>query len=327
MFKLFDSNNDIFTSQQKIFTNINFSEITAVIAYQPSEAECLGIIISNSGTDQAFMAIEYGQTEISTFSGAFNSNYKQAIYNKYVQLIQPPDSVFSLPDKQINEAFFINLNRVYKKDQLRRNVTDFQFYYAKASVSGSLTSFKDEREKYFRNLNDEGNYLNISGSVNSVVGLIYYNAGLIVLDADKIVDGGIGASGSSAEWDLLSGLTLYDILSETGTNYMSELFDGFMERLENYTTQNQQTLFLNDFYCRAYPDEFNYSSNPTYIDDDGDIRLFTGTNFEDKPDALTFITTVGLYDSFGNLVAVAKLNKPIKKNFSTERTVKVRLTY
>jgi hypothetical protein len=45
----------------------------------------------------------------------------------------------------------------------------------------------------------------------------------------------------------------------------------------------------------------------------------------------TFITTVGLYQtSLGGsqeLVAVGKLSSPVQKNYGTEATIKVKLTY
>ena len=44
-------------------------------------------------------------------------------------------------------------------------------------------------------------------------------------------------------------------------------------------------------------------------------------------DPTTFITTVGLYNSRDELVAVGKLSSPIVKNYQTEATIKVKLSY
>jgi hypothetical protein len=41
----------------------------------------------------------------------------------------------------------------------------------------------------------------------------------------------------------------------------------------------------------------------------------------------TYITTVGLYDDNNELLAVAKLSKPLLKSFSREALVRVRLEY
>ena len=41
----------------------------------------------------------------------------------------------------------------------------------------------------------------------------------------------------------------------------------------------------------------------------------------------TFITGVQLFNEAGDIVAVANLSTPLKKNFSSEATIKVKLTY
>ena len=41
----------------------------------------------------------------------------------------------------------------------------------------------------------------------------------------------------------------------------------------------------------------------------------------------TFITSVQMYNQNQEMVAVANLSTPLKKNFSSEATIKVKLTY
>ena len=60
--------------------------------------------------------------------------------------------------------------------------------------------------------------------------------------------------------------------------------------------------------------------------------ILTGSDYElaqssFKGNPQTFLTTVGLYNSNQELVAVGKLSSPVKKNNSTEATIKVNLTY
>ena len=40
-----------------------------------------------------------------------------------------------------------------------------------------------------------------------------------------------------------------------------------------------------------------------------------------------YITTVGLYSDGGDLLAVAKLSKPLKKDFTKESLIKVKVDY
>ena len=68
--------------------------------------------------------------------------------------------------------------------------------------------------------------------------------------------------------------------------------------------------------------EFNYSSNPTYV---SDSKLVVKNNVNDLP--ITYMTTVGLYSPDNELLAVAKLSEPIRKDPNTELTLRVRLDY
>ena len=71
-----------------------------------------------------------------------------------------------------------------------------------------------------------------------------------------------------------------------------------------------------------FHNEFNFSSNPTFLVSGsalGDIKPeFVG-------DPITFVTGVGLYNNHGELIAVAKLNQPQKKNYNTELTIAAKL--
>jgi hypothetical protein len=88
------------------------------------------------------------------------------------------------------------------------------------------------------------------------------------------------------------------------------------------STQIQSTIY----FCRAAPGEFNYSSNPTYIDSSNQLNVI-----EDSTDpterSFTFITTVGLYGPNMDLLAVGKLSRPVEKNDEKDLTVRVRLDF
>ena len=92
------------------------------------------------------------------------------------------------------------------------------------------------------------------------------------------------------------------------------------------TFQNNTNINSTLIFCRASADEFNYSSNPTYTDTDNRIRVIEQGQ-EDTQRSFTYITTVGLYDVNDNLLAVAKLSRPIEKNDEKDLTVRVRLDF
>ena len=92
------------------------------------------------------------------------------------------------------------------------------------------------------------------------------------------------------------------------------------------TFQNVTNINSTLIFCRATADEFNYSSNPTFIDASNRIRVIDEGQ-EDTQRAFSFPTTVGLYDANDNLLAVAKMSRPIEKNDEKDLTVRVRLDF
>jgi hypothetical protein len=79
-------------------------------------------------------------------------------------------------------------------------------------------------------------------------------------------------------------------------------------------------------FARANADEFNYSSNPTFTDDDNRIVVIDSGQ-EDTQQTFTFVSSVGLYDANNNLLAVAKLSRPVEKSPERDLTFRVRLDF
>lgn len=77
------------------------------------------------------------------------------------------------------------------------------------------------------------------------------------------------------------------------------------------------------YFVRVFPNYANYSNNPTFVS--SSLNQIFDKCFIDDPQ--TYITSVGLYDSDRQLIAVAKLSKPVKKNFDTDLVIKIRLNW
>jgi hypothetical protein len=81
------------------------------------------------------------------------------------------------------------------------------------------------------------------------------------------------------------------------------------------------------YYIRVKNKEFNYSNNPTYTYDGTDgvhpAGYIYNPNFITNPQ--TYITTVGLYNDSNELIAVAKLSRPLVKSFLSEALLKIRI--
>jgi len=86
---------------------------------------------------------------------------------------------------------------------------------------------------------------------------------------------------------------------------------------------SEEVITSNYVFVRARNAEFNYSQNPTFVDSTtGGVRF---TDFISAPQ--TFITTVGLYNDNGDCLAVAKLSKPLKKDFTKEALIRIKLDF
>ena len=89
-------------------------------------------------------------------------------------------------------------------------------------------------------------------------------------------------------------------------------------RLRSEEDQTQE-----NYFCRIRAEQYNFSANPTFVS--GSKNKVRNLDMHGNPQ--TFITGVGLYNSSGQLLAIAKLSSPLKKNFASEATIKVKLTY
>ena len=92
---------------------------------------------------------------------------------------------------------------------------------------------------------------------------------------------------------------------------------------EYFASRREEVITSQHYFCRVPNKEFNFSSNPTFATaSDGS---FTQATFFKNPK--TFITQVGLYNDAGELLAVAKLSKPLLKSYSREAIIKVKLDF
>ena len=200
-----------------------------------------------------------------------------------------------------------------------------------------------------------GEIVNASNT-SQKVGLMFYDAGTAVLDLSKIIFGDQHVSGAISSVignPLISGLATNETIIGSGstmaTSYGSNpsakfipdfLTSGSIDDIVDHlascrfssgsntavTFQNITNINSTLLFCRATADEFNYSSNPTYVDSDGRIVVIDAGQ-EDTQRGFSFITTVGMYDANDNLLAVAKLSRPIEKNDEKDLTVRIRLDF
>ena len=202
-----------------------------------------------------------------------------------------------------------------------------------------------------------------ASDTNITVGLMFYDHGIAVYDLEKIMDCTQKVSGTiSAVSDETTdstgvhshtdpsadGFTV--IGAETGfgptdTNVAATfvpdlMYSGSVDNILDHiascrfgsgtysamTFQNVTNINSSLIFCRATADEFNFSSNSSYTDDTGRIVVIDESEIGQQT-SFTFVTSVGLYDSSNQLLAVAKLSRPVEKNNEKDMTFRIRLDF
>jgi len=162
------------------------------------------------------------------------------------------------------------------------------------------------------NRNTSDGYSANSGSY----GWLLPDIGTIILNplalADFAVSGGIGLqySGSatgSATPNKTPNRSLYQAISGSSS----------------FRLNSEETITSDYIFVRARSSEFNYSENPSFISGSTGEVLYS--SFINSPQ--TYITTVGLYNDTNELLAVAKLSRPLLKDFTKEALVRVKLDF
>mgnify|MGYP001219714783 CR=1 FL=1 len=263
---------------------------------------------------------------------------------------------------KIREAFFINMARLLTKDEIKKGSFTLELGVA-PGLSASfhqrikLTDYNAQNDYrvnspagdyavlYAETSYDGGTSANTlvhgagsSGGTERVkAGLLYYQAGVAVVTAsvfDHVSASSAhgGASGGGILGDDIAAAALpvmgpdlgqYLLVNQmlTGSEISSSC-NALRSRMYNMSFNNTTELNSTIYFCRMNHNEFNYSSNPTYLSG-SKIRVKNVAG--DTP--VAYVTGVGLYSSDNELMAVAKLSEPLKKDPTNELTLRVRLDY
>jgi len=96
-----------------------------------------------------------------------------------------------------------------------------------------------------------------------------------------------------------------------------------LELGEEFKLNSEETITSDYVFVRPRSSEFNYSENPSFIS--GSTGEVVHNSFINNPQV--YITTVGLYNDSNELLAVAKLSRPLLKDFTKEALVRVKLDF
>jgi hypothetical protein len=151
----------------------------------------------------------------------------------------------------------------------------------------------------------------VSGSYGKFlpdVGLIMLNTRALALSASQ---GGIGLQPGTSN------------TNSTLLNTQGELFNAISKASSiGFSINSEETITSDYIFVRIKNSDFNYTTNPSMISGSGEFYYPTLVN-----NPQTYITTIGLYNNNNELLAVAKLSKPLPKDFTKEALIRVKLDF
>jgi hypothetical protein len=311
------------TSQRRYYTDVYQSEPSAdgaAVQFSLAFGHALG-----SGSDS---------------QGQLNDSPSRAVYSQYRQLLlSPTDTRFTTAGSGSTDyVYVVNFKRNRMKERLdpanwEIPLTRIASHTANATGSVSVTgstiiTLIDDSSIAAASVGESGKVYNIvSGSINNGVynstspvyyGLAYPDYGTLILDG-KMLDGQLGfATNVSSSSEGNNHFLLYHSISGSSafTNPSTSDPYGFLAR-------NSEKITSTHYFVRIKNAEYNFSNNPSYVT--GSVGQISQTTFIGDPK--TYITTVGLYNDRQELLAVAKLSKPLLKSFQREALIRVKLDF
>ena len=282
--------------------------------------------------------VAIGYDESSALSGGTDVTTQQAkkinMYNEFSQVLLGYTSSTNQVRKfeldltldetggtVMKEAVFINFSRLVTKDQIKKGTFSMTIGTASWGVPFTLTKTLTDSAA-----SETGGTLNTLGGDYGLLyddtddkarGLIFYQAGIAVISTSSFGDlrSFLSYSGPSAPVDQ----------SVTGafiSASISSSCDAIRHRIQNISFNNTTEINSTIYFCRVPHNKYNHSANPTYVT--GSTIRVKSVN-TDNP--VAYITTIGLYNSSNELLAMAKLSEPLRKDPTNELTLRVRLDY
>ena len=284
------------------------------------------------------------------------------LYRQYAQtLLGDADAQFSAPfstpggTNNIDEAIFVNVKRLFARDKIKPQTFAMNFYTTgvidstttgfpsftntdRTSTSGSAIFTDAGQGTQFAFGGQVGDIATSTNSSN-IIGNLFYDQGILVLDAKKALSGSQHVSGTISAASTAGTAVIGSANGNPNAKFIPDFFvsgsvDNIVDHLAScrfssgsltaMTFQNVTNINSTLVFCRATADEFNYSSNPTFTDTDGNIVVIDDPTTDRT---FSYITTVGLYDANDNLLAVAKMSRPIEKNDEKDLTFRIRLDF
>lgn len=347
----FDIVNDIVDTQTEVVTAGMWSDgLAALTTYHTGSAQTTSqrryyvdvyhkdVALTGSAV-QYSLAYGHALGSGSDSQGQLSDSPSKAIYSQYRQLLLPStDTRFTTAGSGSTDSIYI-VN--FKRNRLKERMDPGNFELPLANITSrdvnatgsvgvgsTVYTLIDDSSIASATLGTSGKVYNVvSGSLTSGVhnssapvyyGLSYPDHGLIVLDG-KMLDQQLGFEtnvSSSVEGN--NHFSLFHSVSGSALQTNPATSDPYA-----FQARNSEKITSTHYFVRVKNGEYNFSNNPSYVS--GSVGRIAESSFIGDPK--TYITTVGLYNDKQELLAVAKLSKPLLKSFQREALIRVKLDY
>ena len=255
-------------------------------------------------------------------SAVTGASPSKIVYGEYRNLVYgTEDTYFSFDNYATtgSDIFVINVARGRYKESLLPGSFNLTLTSGSSTIrltddSGTtnLTRFIGENRVFYVISGSNGTGWN-TAATSSYYGMMFPDLNVIVLNAKS------GSSTSILPF-LTSSIGLPTTTAVTSSNH-SVLYRSIVSG-SSFQLKSQETVSSRYFFTRVKNSDFNYTSNPSIIDANGNLLYTTLIN-----NPQTYVTTVGMYNDNNELLAVAKLSKPLTKDFTKEALIRIKLDY
>jgi hypothetical protein len=347
-YTVFDST-DIITQQKETVTagmwsnnaaslTTYFTSSTQTNSQRQYYVDVYNLVPTATGSAVQF-SIAYGHRlgSGSNSVGQLNDSPSRAVYSQYRQVLLPPsDTQFTTAGSGSTDSIYVIS---FKRDRIKERMDPGNFEIPLVAITSRTTNATgsvvtgsgvitliDDSVQASPTIGEMGRVYNIvSGSISNKVynptspeyyGLVYPDYGIMILDG-KMLDNKLGfKTNVSSSSEANNHFVMFNSISGSAifTNSAGDKF-GFQAR-------NTERISSTHYFVRVKNGLYNYSNNPSFVTgSNGDVI----TPFRDDPK--TYVTTVGLYNDNQDLLAVAKLSKPLLKSFTRESLIRIKLDF
>ena len=277
-------------------------------------------VYNTQATSSLQFAIQYahvsGSGSAPLNTSVASNTPTRIVYGQYRSLIYNDENASFVFGTQTSPNFtVINVARSRYKESIKPGSLTLRLSGSGAGLttlvltddsiaSGSITNYIGSNRYYTLVSGSAGAVTSSRAGASGSYGLLFPDLGVIILNSSALAqtssEGGINlATGSTA---------LYNSMSGSGAS--------------SFTLQSEETVSSRYFFTRVKNSDFNYTTNPSIINNSGSLLYDTLIN-----NPQTYVTTVGMYNDNNELLAVAKLSRPLVKDFTKESLIRIKLDY